>query len=151
MNKFIIFTFFMLGLGFYEMSGGADFVPETRPQPQIASITVNEPTVPFDEPQVTRAAAIELPAFTAEAEVTPASFDTTPVPEVETMPADIRSVAGARVNMRTGPSTNYAVLDTLTRGTETEVIEITADGWARVRVSTTNQVGWMAARLLSDG
>lgn len=151
MNKFIAFTFLMLGLGFYEMSGGADFVPETRTTEQIATVTAPTPVVPFDAPQVTRAAAIELPNFTttAEAAVIPASLDTTPI--VEETPADIRTVAGKRVNMRTGPSTNYVVLDTLTRGTQAEVIEVTEGGWARVRVTDTNQIGWMATRLLSDG
>lgn len=30
MNKFIAFTFLVLGVGFYELSGGSEFVPETR-------------------------------------------------------------------------------------------------------------------------
>lgn len=154
MNKFIIFTFFMLGLGFYEMSGGADFVPEARPIEQIAISTKTLEAVPFDQPQVTRAAAIALPSFTntaeePQAEIIAAALDTTPVVE-EIAETDLRQVSGKRVNMRTGLGTNYGVLDTLPRGTEAEVIEVTADGWARIRVSTTNQVGWMAERLLSD-
>lgn len=51
--------------------------------------------------------------------------------------------------MRSGPGTNYGVLDTLTRGTQTEVIEVNANGWARIRVTTTDQVGWMSSRLLT--
>ena len=46
------------GLGFYEMSGGADFVPEARPIEQIA-ISTTQPWKPchLTQPQVTRAAA----------------------------------------------------------------------------------------------
>ena len=51
--------------------------------------------------------------------------------------------------MRSGPGTNYGVLDTQTRGTQTEVIEVNANGWARIRVTTTDQVGWMSSRLLT--
>jgi uncharacterized protein YraI len=61
----------------------------------------------------------------------------------------MRQVSGRRVNMRSGPGTNYGVLDTLTRGTQTEVIEVNANGWARIRVTTTDQVGWMSSRLLT--
>ena len=63
---------------------------------------------------------------------------------------DVRSVSGDWVNMRSGPSTNYDVLDTLPRGTQAEVMEVDADGWARIRVTNTGQEGWMAERLLSD-
>ncbi len=149
MNKFIVLSFLMLGFGFYEMSGGADFVPETRPDDQITIVTAA--AVPFDTPQVTRAAAMELPNFTntPEVEVTAASLTNIPVVQ-DAVVADLREVAGKRVNMRSGPSTDYDVLDTLTFGTQAEVIEVTADGWARVRVTDTNQIGWMAERLLSD-
>ena len=151
MNKFVVFSFLMLGLGFYEMSGGADFVPETRPAKQIA-IIAKTAYVPSDAPQVTRAAAMDLPNFTAtpEVEVTPTSLDIIAIAE-RVIAADLREVTGKRVNMRAGPSTDYDVLDTLTFGTQAEVIEVTADGWARVRVIDTNQIGWMAERLLSDG
>lgn len=63
---------------------------------------------------------------------------------------DLREVAGSRVNMRSGPGTNYGVITTLTQGTETEVLEIDPSGWARLRVVGSGQVGWMAERLLSQ-
>tara|TARA_R110002111_G_scaffold43660_1_gene79722 strand:+ start:793 stop:1275 length:483 start_codon:yes stop_codon:yes gene_type:complete len=158
MNKFIIASFLMLGWGFYEMSGGADFVPEVRPIAQVAITTQALDPVPFDAPVVTRAASIDLPSFPdpAQAEVITASLVTTPivqdVPAVQQAPVaaiDLRQVSGVRVNMRAGPGTSYSVLDTLARGTKAEVIEVTADGWARIRVTSTDQIGWMAARLLS--
>ena len=158
MNKFIIASFLMLGWGFYEMSGGADFVPEVRPIAQVAVKTQPLDPVPFDAPLVTRAASIALPSFPdpAGAKVITASLATTPIvqdavaaPPESIAAIDLRQVSGARVNMRSGPSTSYSVLDTLARGTTAEVIEVTADGWARIRVTSTDQIGWMAARLLS--
>ena len=141
----------MMGLGFYELSGGADFVPETRPAADIAVAQAEVAPVPFDAPQVSRAAAIEIPTEAEEAAVVQASLNVTPaVADVVEAPLDLRAVSGKRVNMRAGPGTNHGVLDTLVRGTQTEVIEVTTDGWARVRVTQTNQIGWMAERLLSE-
>lgn len=143
MNKFIIASFMILGFGFYELSGGSDFVPEARPVVEIATAETAPIAVSFSEPLVTRAAVIETPTAAEEA------ADLAPA-EVTAVALDMRAVSGNRVNMRTGPGTDYGVLDTLTRGTQAEVIEIDGSGWARVRVTDTNQVGWMAARLLAD-
>ena len=63
---------------------------------------------------------------------------------------DRRTVAAARVNIRSGPSTDYAVLATLSRGSKAEVLEVNLDGWARVLIYQTGEEGWMAERLLSD-
>ena len=67
----------------------------------------------------------------------------------EAQELDIRYVSGARVNMRTGPGTNFAVLDTLDGGTEAEVLEVDDAGWARIHIAETGAIGWMAERLLS--
>ena len=64
---------------------------------------------------------------------------------------DIRAVAGSRVNMRQGPGTNFPVLDTLDGGTQAEVLEINANGWAQIEVLNTGQIGWMSTRLLIGG
>lgn len=153
MTKFIIGSFLMLGWGFYEMSGGADFVPETAPsQEAVASVEAPE-AIPFDAPQVSRANLIAIPiAAEEEADlIVLASFEVAPAASVaEEAPLDLRAVSGKRVNMRSGPGTNYGVLDTLVRGTETEVIEVNGDGWARIRITQSGQIGWMAERLLSE-
>jgi len=163
MGKLMITTFLGLGLVFYEMSGGADFEPQSWDDVVIADATAD--SAPAAQPQVTRgqtasliavsAPAIEettleptLAVATAPAAVIAAPEVVAPAAEpvaevvvaeetietqiveevltaaVETPAADMRYVAGSRVNMRTGPSTNYGVLDTLTRGTEAEVIEV---------------------------
>jgi len=171
MGKFIVATFLLLGFGFYELSGGADFVPEERP------IAVAEVTTTPLAPAVTRAESTELVTLAsvettdpveAIAELTavePVVAEITPVieeiveepvtvavvePEVVEETPDLRTVAGSRVNMRAGPGTNYNVLDTLVAGTWTEVLEIDSEGWARIRNMDTGQEGWMAERLLSS-
>lgn len=177
MGKFIVLSFVLLGLGFYELSGGAEFEPQVRGPAVIAATEL----APATQPEVTRAAnassLIQIPAPAAEetATVQQASFNAplpagqvliTPAPEavvevasaaaadeigiVEVAAVDLRAVAGEWVNMRSGPSTNYDVLETLPRGTAAEVMEVDATGWARIRVTDTGQIGWMAERLLTD-
>lgn len=69
----------------------------------------------------------------------------TPLPS-----ADLRVVAGSRVNMRAGPGTDFDVLETLDQGTRTEVLEVDASGWARIRVVESGLEGWIAERLLAE-
>jgi len=170
MGKFIIVSFLALGLAFYELSGGADFVPEERIVVAEAEIIEDTPVIQIPDVQVTRSNAASLTALNPT--ITTVSLDTTPVAEPEVIeivapivvedpvvevvevaaqPLDIRAVAGSRVNMRQGPGTNFDVLDTLDGGTQAEVLEVNSDGWARIQVLNTGQVGWMAERLLSDG
>lgn len=185
MGKFIVFSFLMLGIVFYEMSGGAEFEPELRGPIAVAETTLEPAPQPVFEPQVARAETASLiqvtaPAAAIPAVAAPAAIPTiaepvafsgplpagqvtitpapaAPVQEVAAEPVavaplyDIRAVAGSRVNMRSGPSTDFRVLNTLPRGTEAEVIEVNADGWARVRLMSTGQEGWMAERLLTEG
>lgn len=180
MKKFILVSFLVLGVGFYELSGGAHFEPEMRAPVAIAETDLTPNADGAAVPQVTRndtSSLIEIPAPTAlpPARVEAVSF-TAPLPagQVVIIPApdavsdevvapvtedvitldtagpDVRAVSGDWVNMRSGPSTNYDVLSTLPRGTQAEVMEVDAEGWARIRVTDTGQVGWMAERLLSD-
>ncbi|MEJ6399314.1 SH3 domain-containing protein [Yoonia sp. 208BN28-4] len=178
MGKFIIATFLLLGWGFYELSGGAEFEPEPWPT-QVAAVEVEAlPSSDVaDAVEVTRADTTDLNNVaptqsddqqllvalqTAPAEETPgeapvvaeaetAIVEETPQEAVAEAPAalDLRAVAGSRVNMREGPGTNFGVIDTIDGGTQAEVIEVNADGWARIRLTGTNQTGWMAERLLS--
>ena len=174
MDKFIIVSFLALGVGFYELSGGADFVPEQPDVVAAADTTRETPIVITSDVEVTRSNAASLIALNPE--ITPVSLETTTAPttdpepvvvevaapapaaiqepqidDVVAQPLDLRSVAGTRVNMRQGPGTNFDVLDTLDGGTQTEVLEVNASGWARIQVVTTGQIGWMAERLLTDG
>ena len=62
---------------------------------------------------------------------------------------DIRAVTGNRVNVRTGPSTAFEIVDTLTLGTEVALLQ-TTDEWARIRLLATGNTVWVASWLLSD-
>lgn len=62
---------------------------------------------------------------------------------------DIREVAASRVNMRMGPSTDYDVITTLTGGTALEILEINADGWAKVSTVDRGIEGWISQEFLS--
>lgn len=156
MSKFNVGTFLMLGFGFYQLSGGADFEPEVRALETAVISTKSIEIVPFDEPVVSRApvevaaaplAETETPVI--EPEVVQASLEVAPTVAEVAVELDLREVSGKRVNMRAGPSTNDAVLDTLVRGTQIEVLDANADGWARLRVLDTDQIGWMAERFLA--
>ena len=156
MGRFIIFTFLLLGWSFYELSGGAEFEPEvrtakalpedtTRAAPLMAQariepvvFTVAQRAEPAPEPAAEVVAAVVSPA--------PQSADVA----AEPVRADVRAVAGNRVNMREGPGTAHPVIVTVAQGTRAEVLEVTADGWARIRLADSAETGWMAERLLTD-
>jgi hypothetical protein len=58
-------------------------------------------------------------------------------------------VTGDTVNFRAGPSTGDEILAALPRGTEVELIERVADGWAHLRVSDTGLEGYMSGDFLA--
>lgn len=158
MSKFIVGTFLILGWAFYEMSGGADFVPEERAvvaeaqteQPAASVVARAETTDLTDigpvEPET--AEVIEASAVIETAEPAAIEDAVEQVVLIEQV-QDIRAIAGSWVNMRSGPGTDFSVLTTLPEGTEAEVLEIDPEGWARIRIVSTQQTGWMAERLLS--
>lgn len=176
MKRFIFLTLLFLGWSFWELSGGSDFEPEVRaavaaeaPTEQPVPAIVTAADVP--ETQTDESTAAALVAAT-EAAIAEAAAVSTPVvepvrvveqqPVVEQAPAvvepepdqtlDIRYVDASRVNMRSGPSTDYRVVDTLGRDTEVIVLEIDRSGgdpWAKLEVTSTGLQGWMAERFLS--
>lgn len=174
MGKFIVLTFLVLGVVFYQMSGGPAFEPELRAprdvaQTDLAPAAPAETTVQVSRADTSSLIQIAAPAATPDVAPEPVAYVPLPAGEVIITPApqaaqvtevaaplgetptlDLRAVAGDWVNMRSGPSTSFDVLETLPRGTEAEVVEVNADGWARIRVTDTGQEGWMAERLLSD-
>ncbi|SDE28362.1 SH3 domain-containing protein [Ruegeria marina] len=62
---------------------------------------------------------------------------------------DLREVTVARVNMRDGPGTIYPVIARLTIGHAVEVLDDSSTGWLRLRVLPEQQIGWIAASLIS--
>ena len=62
--------------------------------------------------------------------------------------SDRMVVTGSRVNMREGPSTRNAVVDSLTRGTVVERIGVAESGWIELRDVATGRTGFMSPRFL---
>lgn len=143
MYKFIIVSFMALGLAFYTLSGGSSFVPEERIV--VAAAQDPEQIIAPDtqDVAVSRSNAASLivlnPSVTLVAPPNQIALD-----------QDIRSIVGSRGNLRQGPGTDFAVVNTLNGGTKAEVLEVNIRGWAHVEVVSTGQTGWVAARLLSD-
>jgi hypothetical protein len=57
-------------------------------------------------------------------------------------------VTGSRVNMRAGPGTENAVVDSLPQGTLAEPLGEPVAGWQEIRDVETGRIGFMAARFL---
>ena len=64
---------------------------------------------------------------------------------------DVRVVSGNRVNVRGGPSTDYGIVNKLTRGIEVRILEDNGDGWVRMQPLDGGEAGWMADFLLTSG
>jgi hypothetical protein len=62
---------------------------------------------------------------------------------------DLLVVTGSRVNLRAGPSTANAVVDSLAEGTLTEPLGAPVNGWQEIRDVESGLTGYMAARFLS--
>lgn len=215
--RYVIVSFFFLGLVFYEMSGGADFDPEAtrlsrievpdavEPEKREAILATAEPVLPENVTRVslnlssvedivrpvrqtpTRTSALNDTTVSRVSEEPPAEFlpslvgdqviqtgplidssaitivdfsndqraplrtRATPAPQAAESPGDIRSVTGSAVNVRSGPGTNYGVVNQLGLGDEVEVLEESGTGWVRLRPLNGSPTGWMAAFLLTEG
>lgn len=151
MKTYVWVTFGFMAWGYYELSGGSGFVPQER---VIAAVETEEVEVVTRADTTTLmavsssnavAAPVVAAAVVAPVEIAVAQETAAPEPA-----RDVRSVLGTRVNMRMGPGTGFDVITTLDGGTELEVLDVNADGWANVSVMGTGVMGWMAERLLSD-
>ena len=177
MVRFMIVSFGVLAWVFWELSGGADFVPEQRvlaeaelvvedvaevaeAEPadivsrtdglQLARISADAPALLVQQAGLTQTDTL-LAQRAAEAEARAEEQRIAQEAEPAPPPADLREVAGSWVNLRTGPGTSHGKITALPGGTEVEVLEVDASGWARLRVVETDLTGWMAERLLTDG
>lgn len=173
MKSYVWVTFAFMGLAFYHLSGGADFEPAAERSPIFAAVEPSVPVAatavaPVPQVQITDVTAVQSPpvvqvslrsnATTADpeprtdasAELAAILTQAVNVPAEVQMQKDLRAVSGSRVNMRQGPGTEFSVIETLAQGTEVEVLEIDATGWARLLVVSTQKEGWMAERLLTS-
>ena len=100
MKRFIVLTFLFMGWGFYELSGGADFVPETRevaeapaaepapaPAPEF-EVTRSEPLTTFTPPSPARSVTAPAVAEPPE-EITLAGIGETPAPPAEEVAEEV--------------------------------------------------------------
>ena len=144
MLRFMVLASALLGWAFYELSGGAEFAPPEVIAPPRITHTAPPPSPAIRVepiPEIVRA-SYAVPVVTAPSEFDAAAREAEVAP-----PAEIRTVAGRRVNMRAGPGTDHRVLTVLTRGETAEVLAL--DGrWARIRAG--EREGWMALSMLSE-
>ncbi len=164
MKSYVWLTFAFMGWAYYEMSGGADFEPQ---RPVIAAADEVEAEAPeivtrASSPTLLAVSSSNMTTQPSDADILQAvteaaaldAVDSTPdvieiaAPVVEPV-LDIRRVAGNRVNMRMGPSTDYDVITQLNGGAELEVRSVNDDGWANVSTVDRGIEGWIAARLLT--
>ena len=179
MSRFIIASFGFLFWGFYEMSGGSDFEPgwyiEKKDGLEIAQVEETALPKVEEEPVVTRADTrmndlgsvsqskplVTPVSFNADGtqgarvvnvlytQADPIEVEATEALEVAAADVDLREVTATRVNLRNGPGTKYSVLDKLVRGDAVQVLSDNGDGWIKLRVKSSNQVGWMADYLVT--
>ena len=163
MKSYVWVTFAFMGWGYYEMSGGGDFVPEQR---VIADARIVEPEIVTRAnttatlmaisasniipetvaPETTDTDVMQAIAQAVELDTVEIVEVTTPVIEGK---LDIREVSGSRVNMRLGPGIGFDVIITLDVGEKLEVLDVNIDGWANVSTER-GLIGWMAKRLLTE-
>lgn len=95
-------------------------------------------------------------SFEDQAEIKPAEPEAPPVlasvePESEPEPeVAMLYVTGSRVNVRGGPSTDYGVIASLTRGTPVGDLGDAGEGWRIIRLMETGERGYMAGRFLTE-
>jgi uncharacterized protein YraI len=61
---------------------------------------------------------------------------------------NIKRVGDSRLNMRSGPGTENAILVTLEPDTELLILQDSGDGWVQVEVRETGLRGWTAEEFL---
>ncbi len=120
-----------------------------------------ETELPLDEKVSIATLAVEAlendnPLSLAALETTPAETNSTTFAGTRQVAAstdavDIRVVKGDLVNMRSGPGTEYDVIDQLTQATEVEVLSSNGQGWVELRAVNGGSTGWIAEFLLTGG
>ena len=69
-------------------------------------------------------------------------------PEASTQEQNILFVGDSRLNLRTGPGTDNAVLVTMNPGTELLLLSTGDEGWVQVKISDSGLQGWTAEEFL---
>jgi len=141
----------------------ADAPSETTPETQRAALKARQLARADRLAQIRQGLGTDLSGFSgAGAGIALTALDqgiaglreTTPEPALAPAPPpkpkpDLREVTGTRVNMRDGPGTIYPVVARLALGEEVEVLSASGTGWLRLRTLPDQQIGWVAASLVS--
>lgn len=171
--KFITATTLVLGLAFYQLSGGNNFEPRTREiQTQEAGadpikatqapVFVAKTTAEIDVVKVTKSELRVLKASVAKDEpvkempsilmaslntASDAQEETTQQAETQTPTKEVRIVRANRANVRQGPGTKFSVIDRVERGVEVEILQDPGQGWVKFRNLESERIGWIATSL----
>lgn len=123
-------------------------MPKAAPQPVVAEIVAPKVVIADAEPEPV-AAKPENSVFTLSNYADPAPEVATAVAAEDTAEGEIWYVAGNSLNVRSGPSTNDAVVGKLTRGEAALVVWREGDEWARIRIEGDGVEGYVAMRFLT--
>lgn len=128
---------------------------QAEPEPQVFLASTVATTAVEIAPQAEAVATAELAveaekvdAVVAEPTIEVATSEVASEPQSAPAP-DLRKVTAARVNMRQGPGQNFSVIAKLTNGDEVEILQDPGDGWVKLRVKDSGNIGWMADFLLT--
>ena len=167
MIRLILLT--LCGLGLVLMIGGRDLSPE-----ELATLQTQESEATTEVARASSMAATDLatpsadaklsavpetstlaanpdpdrPKYTIISQAAPAKPKPVSTDDQAAGAADLRVVTASAVNVRSGPSTSFAVLDRVVNGEITEVIEVAEAGWVKIRIEGDGVEGYMAARFL---
>lgn len=95
----------------------------------------------------TKVAALVAPEATPVLSTEPAAEL---VAVAQTVQPILRQVIAKRVNVRSGPSTDFDVLDQVVRGEITMVISDPNAEWVKIRIEGAGVEGYLAARFLTE-
>ena len=129
--------------------GRAPAPPELAqtPAPEVAETPEPGAAVPKPEPITP-----PEPAAVAQPVADPVAPTPEPTPEPEPLPESepdvVLYVAGRTVNVRSGPSTTFAAITSLTRGTAVVDLGDAGEGWRQIRLDS-GEIGYMSGDFLS--
>lgn len=137
--------------------------PAAKPEPILASLTVQagpQPVrsapvevtatnavlmVPFDKP------AVVMDDGTLQFEPVKVALNETPkVQDIVEEVKDVRYVSATRVNVRSGPSTDFGVIGSVAFADAVSVIADANSSWVQIRIEGDGVEGYMAGRFLQD-
>lgn len=125
------------------------------PVPSLAAPQESLPTAPRDlieqavaEADGTAQAAPEKPIEIAGIAALAGLEETASATVAPDADPDVMFVSGSRVNVRSGPSTDFNVISSVLYGDAVEVVALDDNGWAEIRLVENGARGYMASRFL---